>query len=273
MKDIFSTAFLMGGLGNQMFQIANAYSQGLDGSVDTVFRPFSQTNLQGHQTEKYVNNIFKKIKFVNSLEDYARYYEPNWHYNDKKFLWDKSIEFYGYYQSSKNFLSFSNEVISLFEMDYETKNYLLEKYNQLYHPDNISIHVRRGDYVNYPNTHPVISKSYIDSSLNEIGKYDYIFVFTDDKNWVKNNLNYNNMIFVDEEDYIELWLMSLCKNNILSNSSFSWWGSFLNTNKNKKIIAPSIWFGPEGPKNFQDIYEPYWTVLNVTIKDGELITN
>ena len=92
MKDIFSTAFLMGGLGNQMFQIANAYSQGLDGSVDTVFRPFSQNNLQVHQTEKYVNNIFKKIKFVNSLEDYARYYEPNWHYNDKKFLWEEKLE-------------------------------------------------------------------------------------------------------------------------------------------------------------------------------------
>jgi hypothetical protein len=72
------------------------------------------------------------------------------------------------------------------------------------------------------------------------------------------------------KDYIELWLMSLCKNNILSNSSFSWWGSFLNENLNKKIIAPSVWFGPKGPKNYSDIFENNWQIINVHFENGEL---
>jgi hypothetical protein len=64
--------------------------------------------------------------------------------------------------------------------------------------------------------------------------------------------------------------MSLCKNNILSNSSFSWWGSFLNENLNKKIIAPSVWFGPKGPKNYSDIFENNWQIINVHFENGEL---
>ena len=79
------------------------------------------------------------------------------------------------------------------------------------------------------------------------------------------------MIIVEEdEDYKEIWLMSLCKNNIICNSTFSWWGSFLNRNENKKVIAPSIWFGTGGPSNFSDIYESNWIIINVESKNGIL---
>ena len=64
--------------------------------------------------------------------------------------------------------------------------------------------------------------------------------------------------------------MSLCKNHIMVNSTFSWWATFLNTNANKKIVAPSIWFGPRGPQNYKDIYESNWTVLDVKYEDGWL---
>ena len=68
-----------------------------------------------------------------------------------------------------------------------------------------------------------------------------------------------------------MWLMSLCKNNILSNSSFSWWASFLNKNLEKIVISPSIWFGDSGPKFYDDIFEKNWIKIKVKNKNGELI--
>ena len=73
------------------------------------------------------------------------------------------------------------------------------------------------------------------------------------------------------EDYEELWAISLCNHNIMSNSSFSWWGSYLNKNKDKRIFVPSLWFGPKGEKNFDDVYEPEWEKINVLYNNGKLI--
>ena len=89
---------------------------------------------------------------------------------------------------------------------------------------------------------------------------------------VKENLNFPSVIFVNEpEDYLELWLMGLCQNHIMSNSTFSWWGTFLNKKLNKKIVAPSRWFGPRGPEA-KDIYESYWTTIPCDwVEGGRLV--
>lgn len=269
---MYSTAFLMGGLGNQMFQIANAYAQSLKNNVDCFFRPSSQNSHQGNNVLKYIPNIFRKLNFKDSLSDYQTYHEPNWHFENRNILWATSIEFYGYYQSSKNFLGFDEKIKDLFSIDDSTKKYLLEKYPNLSLGKTLSIHVRRGDYKNFPDIHPTISKSYIDKALSIVGEYSHVFILSDDKTWVKENLNLPNSTIVDEDDYVELWLMSMCKNNILSNSSFSWWGSYLNENENKIVVAPSIWFGPKGPSIFSDIFESNWKIINVLFSKGELNT-
>jgi hypothetical protein len=98
-----------------------------------------------------------------------------------------------------------------------------------------------------------------------------MFLFGDDKKWLKENFKGKNITLIDEEDYVDMWLMSLCNHNIISNSTFSWWGSFLNKNPHKKIIAPSIWFGPNGPNNYKDIYQSDWKIINLEYNNGELI--
>ena len=65
--------------------------------------------------------------------------------------------------------------------------------------------------------------------------------------------------------------MSLCNHNILSNSTFSWWGAFLNKNKNKQVFAPSMWFALDGPNNYNEIFEKNWNIINVENINGDLI--
>lgn len=260
---------LMGGLGNQIFQAAHAIAQGISHNREVVFVPRSWTPMQGRQTENYLNNIFRNMKFVDNIDGFEKVSEGPWEYIDV-FVKEGNTVFDGYFQSSKNFLGHDDRIRNVFSPTEEFINEMMEKHPELNQENTLSVHIRRGDCFMNPDIHPIATEKYIERAVKEIGEYSHVFVFSDDKEWVKENLKFDNVTYVDDEDYREMWLMSLCKNNIIVNSTFSWWGSFLNKNPNKKIVAPSIWFGPRGPRNYKDIYEPYWTVLEVKYEDGWL---
>ena len=94
-----------------------------------------------------------------------------------------------------------------------------------------------------------------------MGDITYL-IFSNDIEWCKKNFIGNQFIFIEgEKDYIDLWLMSLCKNNIIANSSFSWWGAWLNTNSDKKVITPKNWFGPAINHSTQDLIPEKWFMI------------
>jgi hypothetical protein len=228
--------------------------------------------MHGNQPTKYLNNIFKNIKFDNITEKLERVAEPSWSYSQINLLYYKSIEFYGYFQSGKNFENNKEKIIQLFSPDKQFIEKIKRLYPNILSKNSISIHVRRGDYLTISDILPTIDKTYIDQALNKLNNEGSIFIFSNDKKWVEENLNYeNSTIVMGLEDYEELWAMSLCNHNVMSNSSFSWWASYLNKNTNKKVFAPSIWFGPKGEKNFDDIYEPEWEKIKVLYNSGKLI--
>lgn len=270
MDSIISTAYLMGGLGNQMFQISHAIAQGLKNNKPSKFRPLSYTPMQANQPTKYLDNIFRNVEFTNNIPDTVRI-QSGWNYTPINPSWETSVEFFGYFQSNKNFLGYDKQIKKLFE---PTEDFI-KKINLIYPEINnektVSLHIRRGDYLTISHIHPVIDKSYIDEAINQNGDYSNLFIFSDDIEWVKENLHYPNQIIVSElEDYEELWMISLCKNNIMSNSSFSWWGSFLNKNENKKVFVPDIWFGDSLNHNTEDIYLKSWNKINVKFLNGKL---
>ena len=124
------------------------------------------------------------------------------------------------------------------------------------------MHIRRTDYVTSNGYHPVQSIEYYKNALDIIGGYESLYVFSDDINWCKSNLRFKDMTFVqNSEDIDDLWMMSLCKNNIIANSSFSWWGAWLNDNPNKKIISPKMWFGEQTNLNSDDISPISWVKI------------
>ena len=271
-KKIFLTSFLMGGLGNQMFQIAKAQAEGLKNDLNVVFKTNAFIPMEGNQPNKYFDTIYRNIIFDDTILPYKRIKELSWEYYETNYLYNESTEFYGYFQSSKNFLNFGDNIKNLFLPTEYFKNKLKLLYPKIFNPNSVSIHVRRGDYLGISEVLPVLDKSYFDYCVKYFENSD-IFIFSNDKEWVKSNLNYSNSIIVEGlEDYEELWAISLCNHNIMSNSSFSWWGSYLNLNKNKKVFVPSIWFGPKGEKNYDSIYENDWVKINLNYKNGRLFT-
>ncbi len=269
---MFITSHLMGGLGNQMFQISKALSEGFENNIDVKFKKEAFIPMEGNQPSKYENNIFRNIKFEDYSDVPLQIDEVSWEYRDNGVFYYKPVKYYGYFQSSKNFKSQTEKIKTCFLPTEEFIEKIKNLYPKIFDKESVAIHVRRGDYLTVSEILPVIDKTYIDECLRQIEEYSNIFIFSNDKEWCKENLNYNNSVVVEGlEDYEELWMMSLCNNNIMSNSSFSWWGSYLNENIDKQVYVPSIWFGPKGEKNYLDIYEEYHTIIDVVYDNGKLI--
>lgn len=272
MNSVFYTANLMGGLGNQMFQISHSLCQSWRHGVSCYFDSFAHTPMQANQPTKYINNIFRNIEFNKVTSPVIRISESHWNFPNLNFNPKQNIEFNGYFQSSKNFLGFNEKIKEIFRPTEGFINKLELIYPKIFDDNSISIHVRRGDYLTIPEVLPILDISYFLNCLSKFNDITNVFIFSDDKSWVKDNFIGDNFTIVEGlEDYEEMWGISLCKNNIISNSTFSWWGSFLNKNKNKRVLSPSLWFGPNGPNPHDSIFESNWEKNNVQYKGGKLI--
>jgi len=170
----------------------------------------------------------------------------------------------GYWQSEKYFNDKQNIMNDLRIIKSENKKNLAVK-AKIEKCISISLHIRRGDYVS--NTaHGTCDLSYYSKAvkyfINLYGKNLEIFAFSDDPSWVKNNLKLPvNINFImhnySDNNYEDLRLMSCCNHNIIANSSFSWWGAWLNTNHNKTVITPCKWYADNSTKN-ADITPSNW---------------
>ena len=241
------------GLGNLLFTLASGYA-----ASKTYGRELYSTKPNGYS--EYKDNILRNIRLTDKT--------PNNSYVEESFSYNKipnvdAIE--GYFQSEKYFKEYRKEILNLFSISDNTKEYIDSKYKKLLDGNTCSIHVRRGDYVKLQEKHPLMDLSYFDKATSEIVKKhsDIRFVvFSDDINWCKEAFKNKNFTFIeDEKDYIDLHMMSLCKHNIIVNSTFSWWGAWLNTNPNKIVIAPKVWFGSSSHEDSKDVIPNDWTVL------------
>tara|TARA_R110001606_G_C15329733_1_gene645430 strand:- start:803 stop:1546 length:744 start_codon:yes stop_codon:yes gene_type:complete len=170
----------------------------------------------------------------------------------------------GFFQSEKYFENAINEVRSQFQFKQEVKDRIdLSKY-----PDPskcTSMHIRLGDYMKKRHHHPVLPSSYWNNAVREAG-LEYIVIFSDDIEYAKKLFGKSNkIVYSTEKDPFEaLYHMSLCKNNILCNSTFGWWGAWLGEARagDKVVVAPEIWFGA-GHTNFNtnDIKPERWTII------------
>jgi hypothetical protein len=160
-------------------------------------------------------------------------------------LTQESINVYGYWQDLRYYGAIFPRLQEEFKVkeQYYTEEFLKAR-EAVIGSNSASIHVRRGDYIMISG-HIVLSFAYYMEALSLLPDVEELFIFSDDIEWCKEKFKpeYINkkITFVDMEEYLCLELMSLCKHNIIANSTFSWWAAMLNTNPQQKVIAPIIW--------------------------------
>lgn len=179
----------------------------------------------------------------------------------RKIPYQSNMAIDGYWQSERYFEDCKDYIRGLFQPNEQVLDYLHDNFSDIINNEKIvSIHVRRGDYLNFPDHHPVVNINYLVKAI-KIFDDDHKFIcFSDDIDWCKDNIPCENITFIENQtDITDFYLMSLCKNNIIANSSFSWWSAWLNKNPNKKIIAPKKWFGTAYAHwDTSDLYPPEW---------------
>jgi len=255
------STYIYGGLGNNLFQISTGYSVSLDENANFIVDVSELINPHKPLTN-YENNIFRKIKFSNTKLDIEVFSVGSLHYSPIP-EFKKKIKLNGFFQSEKYFKKHKKELISLYEPTDEINNILKKKYGNYLKEKTCSIHVRRGDYLHLENYHPTLPMEYYKKSYEIIGDDSLYFIFSDDINFCRDQFGFiKNKIFIDDlEDYEELYLMSFCDNNIIANSSFSWWGAWLNRKKNT-VISPRKWFGSAYSSYItDDLYSENWIII------------
>lgn len=238
----------IGRLGNNIFQIAAcigyAKKYGVKWGVPTVSKEVPRLHEFFPNLPLYEGNEFKRYNQADPVDFNYRPIPFN----------ERGTKLVGFFQSEKFFEGAHDEIRKRFPLDIKPV-------------DAVSIHVRRTDYIGNPNT-PTVTYNYIARALQHIPREcKKALIFSDDIEWCKQNLTSVIMDFnyVDEKDeFKSLSMMASCKHNIIANSTFSWWGAWLNPNPDKIVVSPSYlnWFGPNfggGPP--KDIIPDSWTQI------------
>lgn len=259
-----------GGLGNQMFQYALYKSfceKGIETYADTSFYDTNSCH-NGFELEKlfpiqlkridiaYVkeyaytsNNIFSKFfrKFFPKETFYQEIGEKSIIYNPKVFEF-KNKYLFGYWQSEKYFKEIESIIRNEFTFREDALDVDTELLKKIASDNSVSMHIRRGDYLNTPIYKDVCTLEYYNNAINFIKKHvenPKLYIFSNDIEWCKRKFKNENFYFVENRNksmaFMDMFYMKNCKNNIIANSSFSWWAAWLNSNRDKIVIAPDKW--------------------------------
>ena len=197
--------------------------------------------------------------------------ENNFHYDKQIEDITKCVFLRGFWQSEKYFSAHRQAILKEFSFKNKLSDKNLKAAKKIQETISISIHVRRGDYISNPGvnkTFASLNAEYYQKALKKLNidpiKSLLVF-FSDDTDWVKKNIinqlskDYQHMIVshnIGSESHNDMRLMSLCSHNIIANSSFSWWGAWLNRTPGRKVIAPKNWFLTD--KSTVNLYPNDW---------------
>lgn len=226
---------------------------------------------------KFIQTLHKMLRLL-GLGHRKIYHERHYQFDPKLFKLAPPLYLEGYFQSYLYFKDIDQIIRKEFTLKSPLPNAAQKIAELMKKSESVCLHIRRGDYVTLKSAnqfHGTCSPDYYHRAINiimekmqndpqKLGNLNF-FIFSDDTNWVKQNIKIpgpaKNIHYVSElgfYNYEELALMSYCKHNVIANSSFSWWGAWLNNNPNKTVIAPKHWFNDQRI-NTNDLIPQDWT--------------
>lgn len=284
------TTMLSGGLGNQMFQYAAGKSLAIRLNTQLKLDVSSFSTYAGSTQRQFELNIFnidektsgslacrlliKSHKWDNRLkclykkigvftDGYAIRFCPE--FDNIK---NKKAILFGYFQNPQYFKDVEHEIRKTFTFKRELKGQNLTLSEKIKNSNSVSIHIRRGDYISNKgaaSNFVTCNAEYYHRAIGHIVNVcpdAVFFVFSEEFEWIRENIDFRGypVHLIDwnkgQASYFDLQLMSLCKHNIIANSSFSWWGAWLNSNDAKIVIAPDKWFKEDAKNKLLPAFYP-----------------
>lgn len=269
---------VMGGLGNQLFQIITGLNYAIEHNTAIEF-PYKEVVSENPYRIGYWSTFLKSISYLTRTIDiyrYRRHFVNDFHYVNIP-TFEEEVCLQGYFQSYKYFEKHFSTICKMIKLQEQKKQVKIEN-KELFDTtkETISLHFRLGDYVKQQENHPVLSLTYYRAALATFDKMQsyrvLYFCEAADNDTVQESIKilqteYPNMEFIKVpdaiEDYKQMLIMANCNYNIIANSSFSWWGAYFNT-ESKGVFYPSKWFGPTYKHyNTKDMCPPSWKIISV----------
>jgi hypothetical protein len=220
----------MGGLGNQLFQIAATIGIAHRNGCSFVFPAWP-----------YARHFEFPIPQSRFIREFQRRMPSTFAYEE--IVIDRATELLGYFQSERYFADCQDEVRHYFTPHHALAQLLERQFGDLLAASTCSLHVRRTDYIGDPAWPDLTVSDYYERAMAQFDSDTTFVIFSDDIEWCKDRFRGRPMVFVEALSAVEdLFLMARCKGHIIANSTFSWWGAWLDPNPRKKVIAPLRWF-------------------------------
>jgi hypothetical protein len=270
---------VIGGIGNQLFQIFATLAYGIQTNVQVVFPSHNGT----HKRITYWDTLFSGLQSYTTdsmenppdIDSFVPYKEPDFIYTPIPDFGDQSTKLDGFFQSFRYFEEVQSTLYDYIHL-YDKQAEILDKYPQYFAgKETVCMHFRLGDYKNKRYYHPIMNYEYFEEALrfvtqqtSTVSRVLYLCEKADNE-YVEGQIHrlretFPTLEYVkiedDIPDYEQLLMMSCCHHNIMSNSTFSWWGAYMNQHPNKVVCYPSVWFGQyfEHTPSCQDLMKPEW---------------
>ena len=255
----------LGQLGNQMFQYAAtkgiATHLGYDFMIpdhDEIFDDGIGNKLRIELDGPFTIDCKRGMMSTRDVR------EPGFEFSQK--LFDRcpdNVNLFGFFQTEKYFKHIEDEIRDDFRFNSTIQGDCEPIVDELWEKGPIALHIRRGDFLINSGNHHNLTLDYYEKALSKFDADRDVVIFTDDPDWAKSQELFSSDRFIISEgnsSYHDLYLMTQCSDFIIANSSFSWWGAWLG--KGEKVIAPSIWFGPNNAHlNTKDLYPQHWQLI------------